>query len=130
VCIRANPDTDDWEKAFEVRDKPVSASDVQIFGKKCIDMGVREAAVVMVADKQEKFDPAALSAWAGGFGLGLTLFQDWGGFVEQALFWAKMPKPAGAIAAARFIHERLLGVEASPEGVALWNELMAKKPSA
>jgi hypothetical protein len=128
VCIRASAETDDWLKAFEVRDKPVSTSDVQIFGKKCIDMAVREAAVVMVADKQEKLDPAALSAWAGGFGLGLTLFQGWESFVEQALFWAAVPKPTGAVAAARFIHERLLGVEASPEGVALWNELMGAKP--
>ena len=28
-----------WEKAIEVRDKPVAASDVQIFGNKCVAMG-------------------------------------------------------------------------------------------
>lgn len=130
VCIRANPEVDDWEKAFEVRDKPVSASDVQIFGKKCIDMGVREAAVVMVSDKQESLNVAELSVWASGFGLGLTLFKDWPSLVDQVLFWAKIPKPAGAIAAARFIYDRLLVVETSPAGVALWNELMGAKPSA
>ena len=47
VCVRA-VDADVWEKAFEIRDKPVSMSDVQIFGDKCVSMGAREAAVVAV----------------------------------------------------------------------------------
>jgi hypothetical protein len=124
VCVRASAESDDWEKAFEVRDKPVSVSDVQIFGKKCIDMGVRECAVVMAADRQEPLDTASLSAWAAGFGLGLTLFHGWDSFIEQVLFWSPQPKPEAAIAAAGFIHERLLAVEASPEGVTLWNKLV------
>ncbi len=35
VCVRSAADPEQWEKAIEVRDKPVAASDVQIFGKKC-----------------------------------------------------------------------------------------------
>ncbi len=46
----------------EVPDKPVSVSDVRIFGKTCIDMGVREAAVVMVSDRQEAPD---VGVWLG-----------------------------------------------------------------
>jgi hypothetical protein len=42
VCIHVSTESDDWEKAFEVRDKHVSFSDVQVFAKKCADMGVRE----------------------------------------------------------------------------------------
>jgi hypothetical protein len=49
------------EKALEVRDKPVSAADVQIFGKKCIDLGVQEAALVMVAANQQTLDTNALA---------------------------------------------------------------------
>ncbi|MBO0662817.1 restriction endonuclease, SacI family [Jiella sp. MQZ9-1] len=59
VCAAGNPTA--WDKAIEVRDKPVAAFDVQIFGKKCIDMGVLEAAVVMVSDRQPALDMGRIS---------------------------------------------------------------------
>lgn len=123
VCVRSATDLSKWEKAIEVRDKPVRSSDVQIFAKKCVDMAVREAAVVMVADQQPVLNAEALAAWAAEFGIGLTLFHGWDSFVEQALFWADLPKPDGANKAVEFIHERLLGVEALPASVELWEKL-------
>ena len=111
------------EKAIEVRDKPVSVSDVHIFGKKCIDMGVQEATLVMVSDRQELLDAAALTEWANGFGIGLTLFHGWDDFVAQALFWSDMPKPAAASLAVGFIHRRLIAIEASPVALSLWQSL-------
>jgi hypothetical protein len=123
VCVRSASAPDVWEKSIEVRDKPVAASDVQIFGKKCIDMAVREAAVVMVSAKQERLDTASLTRWADGFGLGLTLFHGWESFVDQVLFWAELPKPVAAGKALGFVHRRLVTVEASPSAVALWTEL-------
>ena len=123
VCVRSAADADIWEKAFEVRDKPVAVSDVQIFGKKCVDMHVREAAVVMVNDAQPKLGEAALAQWAAGFGLGLTLFHGWPQFVDQALFWSELPKFVAAGHAVGFIHDRLVAVEASPASVALWDRL-------
>ena len=123
VCVALHSDPDQWEKAIEVRDKPVAASDVQIFGKKCADMGVREAALVMVSEQQEQLDDAALAAWADGFGIGLTLFYGWVNFVDQVLYWSELPKPVGASRAIGFIHDRLINVEASPDAVALWQSL-------
>lgn len=123
VCIRTQADTDVWEKAIEVRDKPVSAIDVQIFGRKCIEMEVREVALVMVSGGQKTLDAAALTQWANGFGIGLTLFHGWTSFIDQALFWSGLPKPVAANRAVRFIHERLVNVEASPEAAARWQEL-------
>ncbi|MEE9251280.1 MAG: restriction endonuclease, SacI family [Alphaproteobacteria bacterium] len=73
VCVRSAADPGVIEKAIEVRDKPVSVSDVHIFGKKCIDMSVQEGALVMVSDRQQPPDSAALTQWANGFGIGLTL---------------------------------------------------------
>ena len=116
------------EKALEVRDKAVSTSDVQIFAKKCADMGVREAAVVMVAEGQLALDAQALSAWASGFGIGLTLFHGWPEVVDQTLFWAEAPKPEGALLAAEYIEARLIAVEASPEAVTRWQELVRASP--
>lgn len=123
VCVRSEGDAKAWEKAFEVRDKPVAVSDVQIFGKKCVDMQVREAAVVMVSDRQPALDAGPLAQWAASFGLGLTLFHGWPEFVDQVLFWSALPKYVGAGQAVEFIHQRLISVEAAPESVALWSRL-------
>ena len=123
VCVRAVDDPDTWEKAFEVRDKPVTVSDVQIFGNKCIDMGVREAAIVAIADSQASLDDTKISEWADGLGLGVTLFTSWESVVDQVLFWAGEPKPTVARRAVGFIHDRLIAVEATPASVALWAQL-------
>ncbi len=126
VCVRLASDPDVWEKALEVRDKRVSATDVQVFAKKCVDMDVREAAIVMVSEKQQPLDDEALHQWARGFGIGLTLFNGWDAIVEQALFWSEQPKPVAATQAALHIHKRLKAVEVSPEAIALWQSLIRK----
>ena len=126
VCILVSVESDECEKAFEVRDKPVSFSDVQIFAKKCADMGVREAAVVMAAGKQKALDVTALNKWAAELGIGITLFYGIPDTVSQALFWAPSPKPDASVAAAALIYERLLSIEVTPDGVALWNQLVSE----
>ena len=89
-------------------------------------MGVREAAVVAIAEGQKPLDAAKLAEWAGSFGIGVTLFTNWEGIVDQALFWAGDPKPTTANRAVRCIHDRLVAVEATPEAVALWKKLTQK----
>jgi hypothetical protein len=123
VCVRAAGNPEVWEKAIEVKDKPINASDVQIFGKKCVDMGVQEAAIVMTSDRQIDLDKVALFTWANGFGIGLTLFHGWNTFIDQVLFWSELPKPVAATRAVEFIHQRLIAVEASPEALPLWSRL-------
>ena len=127
VCVRAVDNAEAWEKALEVRDKPVALSDVQIFGIKCLDMGVREVAVVAVADGQAPLDNVRLSEWSGALGLGITVFTGWEDIVNQALFWAGDSKPAAARRAVEHIHERLIAVEASPRAVELWARLTGRQ---
>ena len=124
VCIRSEFNPKVWEKAIEVRDKRVSRYDVEIFGKKCVAMAVREAAVVMVSDQQDKLDSDTLTKWANGLGIVLTLFHGWGEFVNHVLFWSHQPKPVAANAAVGLIHQRLIAVEASPEAVKIWQQLV------
>lgn len=130
VCVQSEGDPTLWGKAIEVRDKPVSASDVQIFGTKCIAMGVREAAVIAVSDKQTPLDRELLTIWANGRGLGLTVFVGWDTFVEQALFWAEAPKLMAASQAVTAVQRRLRAVEVSPEGVARWTDIVATMESS
>jgi hypothetical protein len=88
-------------------------------------MGVREAALVMVAERQPRLDVASLHLWAEDLGIGLTLFHGWEEFIDQALFWAAMPKPEAARQATGFIHQRLIKVEVSPESVTFWADLIS-----
>jgi hypothetical protein len=130
VCVRSPEDASKLEKAFEVRDKPVTETDVRIFGKKCVDMGVREAAVLMASHNQPELDAAALSRWAEGFGIGLTLFHGWLNFVDQVLFWSELPKPVAASRAVTAIHERLIEIEASTEAIDQWIKVTASVKQA
>ena len=123
VNVRAADDPARFEKSIEVRDKPVSAADVQIFGAKCAAQSVREAAVLMVAENQPRLDISSLDAWAGERGLSLTLFHGWTDFVDQVLFWSNRPKLEAAAAAIELIRSRLVGVELSPAAVDTWQRL-------
>lgn len=127
VCIRSTQQPGTWEKAFEVRDKNVTEEDVQIFAKKCIDMGARQVCFVMASERQSQLNDGALQAWATGFGIGLSLFLGWRELIEQVLFWAPVPKPEGVPQAVRCIEKRLIAIEASPEAVALWQTLVRDK---
>jgi hypothetical protein len=77
----------------------------------------------MVDEQQESLDEAALTRWANGFGIGLTLFYGWNDFVDQTLFWSGEPKPVAASRAVGFIHQRLVAVEASTAAVSFWHSL-------
>ena len=89
---------------------------------------VREAARVAVTDVQPTLDNARLAESASELGIGVTVFAGWPDIVKQALFsWANEPKPETARRAVRYIHRRLVEVEASPEAVAPWARLTAAK---
>jgi hypothetical protein len=123
VAIRNADVLTTWEKAIEVRDKPVSSSDVHIFARRCAEQRVNDAAIVMASDRQPVLDSQALAAWASGLGIGLTLFYGWRTFVDQALFWSALPKPLAALQAVDAIHERLKGVQVTSRAVTLWHTL-------
>ena len=123
VCVRADEPPGHWERVFEVRDKPVSLSDIQLFAHRCAEAGVREAAVVAVADDQPTIDRDRLAEWANGLGMAVTIFAGWSTIVPQALFWANDPKPEAARRAAEYIHRRLRGVESSNDAIVLWSRL-------
>ncbi len=124
VCVLVEAEGDIFQKAFEVKDKPVTVTDVQIFGRKCLDFAVREAAYVMVAAGQTSLDESALHAWAADAGLGLTFFRQWSPLVSQCLFWGPLPSPDGAIEAALSIRERLIAIEVSPSSIDRWDSLV------
>lgn len=125
VCVLSEAGSEEIERAFEVKDKPVSLTDIQIFGRKCIEFGVREAAYVMVAAAQSAPDAIAVYRWAAGLGLGMTLHTQWPPLVRQCLFWGLLPTPDGAVEAVSRIRERLITIEAAPASLERWERFVA-----
>ncbi len=112
-----------YEKAFEVRDKPVRFSDVTLFGRTCMERGVREAAMVLIAERQASLNMHEVHEWSATIGVSMTLFMSWKEFAEQCLFWAPSAKPDAALLAVDRIRGRLIEVEASPTAVEMWEAL-------
>ena len=129
VCVRTLGSPDSWEKAFEVRDKPVSIADIRIFARTCSERRVAEAAVVAVAEQQLVIRDADLAGLSRDLGMEITAFTDWGAFVRQVLFWASGSTLATASRATQFIRKRLIAVEASAAAVSLWVELTGEPHS-
>ena len=123
VCVVSNGVV---VKAIEVKDKPVTLNDVQIFGKKAVDMGAVDAAYVMLAAKQENLPRDTLAKWADGFGLSLNLFYGWDSLVGQALYWSELPMRAAAKFAAARIRFRLVAVEVHPDTISRWDVIISE----
>jgi hypothetical protein len=115
---------DGWERAFEVRDKPVAREDLFHFVRKCLDFKVPEAVMAAIAPNPDLSLLDEAQRWAAERGVTLTLFSDWPTLVRQALHWAATPSLEGATLAPARIEQRLIEVEASEEAVELWQSLI------
>jgi hypothetical protein len=124
VCVLTEAGGQEFDKAFEVKDKPAGVTEVQIFVRKCLEFGVRETAYVMVGAAQGALDEGALLDWAARSGLGLTIFRTWSSLVHQCLFWSPTASPDAAIEAAECIRERLIEIEAAPDTVIRWDAIL------
>lgn len=130
VVIYSEQDLDTIEKAFEVRDKMVSVSDILIFGNRCLKHGVSEAGVVAVSPQQEPLDVDRVTKWAAERRMAITIFDSWKDLVRQTLFWSPHSGPEAAVEAAACIRRRMIEVEVSEGGLRMWDSLLRKYCSA
>ena len=114
------------EKAFEVRDKPLTVADARIFARKCATMGVTDAAVVAVNLGQTHMREDETADWAAALGVGVSFFFSWHDLVRQVLFWSQLPVSEGCSMAVGFIRDRLIAALVSPPTVELWDKLSRK----
>lgn len=124
VNVRAGSG-DGWERAFEVRDKPVIREDLYLLVSKCAQAGVGEAIMVAIAPAPEIRLLGEARAWAAERGVNLVLFADWRSLVEQTLHWSPEPTLLAASQLPGRIEQRLIEAEASPAALALWGELFS-----
>lgn len=126
VCVLNIEDPSLFDKALEVRDKPVSESDVRVFGNICAKHGVSDVAMLMVSGKQEILNMASLGEWASQRGLAFRLFYGWNDIISEALFWGPTPMRPAVASAVAYIEDRLAEVEVSEDGYALWGSIFRK----
>jgi len=120
VGIRMTPESQEWSKILEVRDKPVTTEDLILFAQKSAEAGVREAIVVAVANNQSSLDEDKARKWAKDRGVALTIFFGWEGFISQLLLWSDSPQLQGLKIAAELIYGRIVELEVSEKGAELW----------
>jgi hypothetical protein len=121
VGVHVAGSTDVWEKVFEVRDKKVEVSDLYHFAQKAMEHSVAEAAVVAVSANQPLLETHDVGKWASERGVSMTYFSGWAPFIRQALFWAVVPSPVGVQTVPSYVLTRLIELEVSEQGVALWS---------
>ncbi|MFI0472021.1 restriction endonuclease, SacI family [Halomonas sp. HMF6819] len=125
VCVYSDSSLSQVEKAFEVKDKPVSLADIQIFGRNCLSMEAKEAAIVMSSREQPAIDQQEVTGWAQHFGIAVTLFFGWEDFLNQALFWSMPPTPEIVSKVAERVRIRLIEIQVSAGSVERWDSLTA-----
>lgn len=111
-----------WSKVLEVRDKPVSPSDLLAFVGKCAEAGAREALLLSVSGTTVP-DVQAATRWAAERGVALTVYDGWPSFVREALLWAEAPSPTAAATVLEHIQQRLAEVEASADASSSWGAI-------
>lgn len=123
VGVRSDEDEEQWERVFEVRDKPVSQSDAFLFADKSLAGAVKEAAIIAVAGSQADIEFSEPQSWAFERGLSLSIFYGWPLFVEQVIFWSEQPQSEATRLAVSLIYDRLVALEVSENGAQSWINL-------
>lgn len=125
ICILSDQDDFDYEKAFEVKDKPVTATDIQLFVRNGFEKyRVADFGYLAMASNQQTLDNEALVGWAEERGASLAIYYNWADFIRELLFWAPEPTVKLTVRAAGTVAERLREIEASAEAVTRWAELV------
>jgi hypothetical protein len=118
-----------WERAFEVRDKPVSREDLYLLVTKCLASGVDEAVMVAIAPSPPIKLLEEAKAWSAERGITLTVFSEWSDIIHQALLWGPMSSLAGAALLPGRIEQRLIDAEVSEGALFLWASLVGELDS-
>lgn len=105
----------------EVRDKPVTDSDLDIFSSQAAKM-VGRAAMLAVSFGQQPLDISSAQARAARLGLDLEVFIGWIPYARQIFFWSPDDAAKAIRAAHEFIYERLIDLECSAEAQEAWLE--------
>lgn len=107
-------------RVLEVRDKPITDSDLRDFASKALRAGVARAGILVVAAAQPVLPLADAQEEATLSGVNLELFVGWTVFVRQLFFWLRGDAADPVNDAHQFIYKRLIQLECSAEAQKDW----------
>lgn len=96
-----------FERVLEVRDKPVTPSDLSAILHKVAALRIRKVGVVAIHRGQDKLDEAEARAEATEGGVSVERFTSWELLVRMIVFWARESELAAVEKAAERIRVRL-----------------------
>lgn len=123
--VICNGETDEIEKSFEVRDKPVSLADIQHAVQKGVKCGVHRIGILAIAAKQEALPVEEACRWAWDEHRAvLEVFTSWESFFQGVAFWSSCTTSHLPGQAFRTVAQYLDKLEVSPEGIDLWMSVL------
>ena len=123
VGVRDADDPERWFMVLEVRDKPVTPSDLRTFAQKALDSGTARAAVVALSTHQGPIETGKQIAYAAEHGLVLAYFDSWQQLIQNLVLWDDAPPAEILQAAHRYVYDNLVAIEATSDAVRKWNEI-------
>jgi len=123
VGVLNSTDTALFDMVFEVRDKPVSVSDVRVFAEKAIAAKISRAGLVAVSGIPDAATLREQIAYAAQRGVALTVFPSWAVLLRDLLVWSNRPLAEAIDAAHRAVDKQLRSIEASAVAVQRWAEI-------
>ncbi len=125
VCILSPDLKGTYEKTFEVKDKPVNEADIMRFIRNGMsNYTVSDFGYLALSQNQLLLDEDKIITWAEQRGACVSIFYNWRQLIMSAVFWSTSPSEGFIKEMAARIDARLREIEASPEAVELWGELV------
>lgn len=107
-------------QVYEVRDKPVTDTDLYHAVEKAHRFGVHRVGVISVADSQGEIDAARAREWAWQRGVALLLEFGWQQLLDDVVFRSRGPVALIVGRMYRAILRRMRKLEVSEAGIRLW----------
>jgi hypothetical protein len=111
-------------RVYEVRDKPVAEHDLLHFVDKAYSHKAVRAAVICVHPSQPPLDLKFAADAAFERGIALRVFMSWEELVADILFTSDEPPRAVLQEVGLSAHERMVELEVSTSGLALWGQII------
>lgn len=121
IGIFVNESKKNYERVFEVKDKPITIKDIQILIDSVQSSSVTIVGMIATSSLQENIDFESAIRWAESRMVRLKIYIGWHEFVIECLFWASLHGLTNG-AAYRSILKRLEFYEVTADGIDYWKK--------
>ncbi len=119
ICIFYTNENKVIERVFEVKDKPITENDIQIFLDSLSSTDIQTASVIAVSSAQQIIDNSAATRWAESRGIKFKSYTNWDELIRECIFWSRYEGSSVGFAF-RNIAKRCQETEISDDGISSW----------